>query len=133
MLYQVTASIPWADSVGFGDVILNIYGRGSEMICEIVRFAIKSGMSRDDVLVDARTVVERWQGEKDLVRKHFLFDGEKEALGIYFWLNRESAEAAHNEQWRQRVMDIHGSVPHIEYHDTVMIVDNTDGSVTEYS
>ena len=102
------------------------------MICEIVRLAVKPGTTRDQVVADARTVVERWQGEKDLVRKHFLFDGEKEALGIYFWHNREAAVAAHDQTWRQRVFDTHGSVPEIEYHDTVMIVDNTDGSVTEY-
>ena len=102
------------------------------MICEIVRFKVRAGMTREEVLQDARTVVERWQGEKELVRKHFLFDGEGEALGIYFWKSRQAAEAAHDEKWRNRVAEVHGSVPHIEYHDTLMIVDNLAGSVTEY-
>jgi hypothetical protein len=102
------------------------------MICEIVRFAVRPGMTRQEIIEDARTVVERWQGEGDLIRKHFLFDGGKESLGIYLWKNREAAEAAHNEAWRQRVKDVHGSEPTIEYHDTMMIIDNPAGTVTEY-
>lgn len=102
------------------------------MICEIVRFTVRPGMTRQDILEDARTVLGRWQGERDLLRKHFLFDGKKEALGIYFWDNREAAEAAHNAEWRQRINDVHGSEPSIEYHDTLMILDNSAGSVTEY-
>ena len=102
------------------------------MICEIVRFEVKPGTTREEVLADARTVAERWQSEKELVRKHFLFDGDQDVRGVYFWHSREDADAAHNEVWRQRCKDVHGSTPTIEYFDTVMIVDNTDGSVTEY-
>ena len=102
------------------------------MICEIVRFKVRPGTTREQIMEDARTVVPRWQQEKDLIRKHFLFDGDQEAQGIYFWKNREAADAAHNDTWRKRVMDTHGSVPSIEYLDTMMIVDNTDGSATEY-
>ncbi len=102
------------------------------MICEIVRFAVRPGMTRDEIMEDARTVVDRWQGESDLIRKHFLFDGRKESLGIYLWKNREAAEKAHDQAWRQRVKDVHGSEPSIEYLDTLMIVDNAAGTVMEY-
>ncbi len=102
------------------------------MICEIVRFLVRPGMSREQVLRDARKVAKRWQGEQNLIRKHFLFDGEREALGIYLWRDRASAEAAHDEKWRKRIVETHGSEPRIEYHDTLMIVDNLAGTVEEY-
>ncbi len=102
------------------------------MICEIVRFKTKPGMTREEVLADARSVAPRWRAEGDLIRKHFLFDGEGESLGIYLWKNREAAEAAHDQTWRQRVRDIHGSEPSISYFDTLMIVDNLTEEVTEY-
>ncbi len=102
------------------------------MICEIVRFAVRPGMTREQVLEEAREVVAHWQAEDSLIRKHFLFDGEKEALGIYLWKDRESAEAAHGAAWRQRLYRAYGSEPHIEYHDTLMILDNSTGTVTEY-
>ncbi len=102
------------------------------MICEIVRFAVRPGTTREQVLEDARKVAPRWRAEENLIRKHFLFDGEAEALGIYLWKDRNSAEAAHDKDWRNRVTEIHGSEPSIEYHDTLMIVDNVTGTVTEY-
>ncbi len=102
------------------------------MICEIVRFKVRSGMTRDEVLEDARSVAPRWRVEPDLIRKHFLFDGGEESLGIYLWKNREAAEAAHDEVWRQRVRDVHGSEPSISYYDTLMIVDNLAEEVSEY-
>ena len=102
------------------------------MICEIVRFTVRPGTSREEVLADARSVAPRWQGEKELLRKHFIYDGDCGVMGIYLWNNREAAEAAHDAAWRQRCFDVHGSKPEIEYHETIMIVDNTNGTVTEY-
>ncbi len=102
------------------------------MICEIVRFKVRPGMTREEVLEDARSVAPRWRAEQDLIRKHFLFDGAEESLGIYLWKNRAAAEAAHDDAWRQRVRDVHGSEPSISYFETLMIVDNLAEEVTEY-
>ena len=38
------------------------------MICEIVTFPAAAGASREEIVEDARHVVARWQGEKELVR-----------------------------------------------------------------
>ena len=102
------------------------------MICEIVRFQVREGATRNDVLSDARSVATRWRQEPDLIRKHFLFDGDRETIGMYLWKSRDAAEKAHDETWRQRVRDTHGSEPSISYFDTLMIVDNWADSVTEY-
>jgi len=102
------------------------------MICEIVKFQVRAGTTREDVLNDARSVAERWRGEPDLIRKHFLFDGERETIGVYLWKNRAAAVAAHDDAWRKRLLDTHGSVPSISYFDTLMIVDNPAETVIEY-
>ncbi len=102
------------------------------MICEIVKFQVRDGATRDDILDDARSVAERWRREPDLIRKHFLFDGTRETIGLYLWKNKKAAIAAHDESWRQRIREAHGSEPEISYYDTLMVVDNLAGSVTEF-
>ena len=102
------------------------------MIGELVKYPAPAGLSREEIIKDAQGVVSRWQAEPQLIRKHFLFDGGEESLGIYLWKNREAAEAAHDEVWRQRVRDVHGSEPSISYYDTLMIVDNLAEEVSEY-
>ena len=102
------------------------------MICEIVRFQVPAGTTREHVMADARSVSERWRREADLIRKHFLFDGETEVIGIYFWKNKPAAVAAHDDAWHKRLLHTHGSTPEISYFDTLMIVDNLAGDVSEF-
>ena len=42
-----------------------------------------------------------------------------------------SAEAAHDDAWRQRVRSTYGSDPQIRYFDTPLVVDNALGQVIE--
>jgi hypothetical protein len=88
---------------------------------------------RGSVVADARHVVARWQGEKELVRKHFVWSDDRSTLkGIYFWTSRAAAEAAHSEEWLQQAEKRIGVRPTIDYFDAFMIVDNAAGTVTEY-
>lgn len=102
------------------------------MICEIVRFAVPSGITREQIMEEARGVVDHWRAEDNLVRKYFLFNGDNQALGIYLWQDRESAEAAHGEAWRRRLHQAYGSEPSVQYLDALMTIDNLAGTVTEY-
>lgn len=104
------------------------------MICEIVTFPAAKGASRAEIVADARHVVARWQGEKELVRKHFVWSDDRTTLkGIYFWTSRAAAEAAHNEEWLNRAEERIGARPTIDYFDAFMIIDNEAGTVTEYA
>lgn len=102
------------------------------MITEYVKFALPPGITRDEVVAGMREVAPRWQREPNLVRKTFVLDPQLRFTGaFYLWTDRASAEAAHDQAWRQRVRDTYRSEPEIEYFDTPLVVDNALGRVIE--
>ncbi|TFZ03420.1 YdhR family protein [Ramlibacter rhizophilus] len=102
------------------------------MITEYVLFKLPPGITRDEVVAGMREVAPRWRREPNLVRKTFVFDAQaNEAGAFYLWTDRASAEAAHDEAWRQRIRDAYGSEPRIRYFDTPLVVDNALGKVVE--
>ena len=102
------------------------------MITEYVRFALPAGITKEKVNAGMREVAPRWQREPNLVRKTFILDPELKFTGaFYLWKDKASAQAAHDETWRQRVRSNYGSEPEIQYFDTPLVVDNALGQVIE--
>lgn len=102
------------------------------MITEYVRFALPAGITRDEVIAGMHEVAPRWQREPNLIRKNFILDPGLAFTGaFYLWKDKASAQAAHDEAWRQRVRSKYGSEPEIEYFDTPLVVDNALGQVIE--
>ena len=66
------------------------------MIVEFVEFRHKPGMTREQILEDARATVPKWQANADLVRKYYVA-GENDMGGaFYVWPSREAAERGHD-------------------------------------
>ena len=102
------------------------------MITEYVLFDLPSGMSREEVVAGMHEVAPRWQREPNLIRKTFVFDPQAHQAGaFYLWTDRASAEAAHDEAWRQRILATYKSEPRIRYFDTPLVVDNALGKLVE--
>ena len=102
------------------------------MITEYVLFDLPPGISRDQVVAGMHEVAPRWQREPKLVRKTFVFDEQANQAGaFYLWIDRASAEAAHDDAWRQRIRDAYGSEPQIRYFETPLVVDNALGRLVE--
>ena len=102
------------------------------MIIETVTFPITPGMTRDDVLADARTTIPRWQGFPGLVRKTYVMVGADAAMGIYHWETLAHAEKGHDEEWMQKATVKWGVRPKLERYDTVMVLDNRHDEILEY-
>jgi hypothetical protein len=102
------------------------------MIVEIVTFNHRAGQSRNDVLEEARGTVPKWQGNPELIRKHFLFGENDAGGGVYLWRSRAAAERAHGPEWRAAVRARTGSDPHIVYYDVLMTIDNESQNVAEF-
>ena len=102
------------------------------MIVEFVRFRTPKGWSREQVLEDARATVDRWRGERRLVRKHYLRGDGDMAGAFYIWPARADAEAAHDAAWQARIAEKTGAPPEITCFDLTMIVDNPAASVREF-
>jgi len=102
------------------------------MITEYVLFGLPAGITRDEVLQGMRDVARKWRKEKDLIRKTFVYDpAAGQAGAFYLWKNRQAAERAHGQEWRQGVRAKYGSDPVIRYFDTPMVVDNALNQVIE--
>lgn len=105
------------------------------MIVELVTFKSPAGLTRDQILEDAKSTIPKWAANRDLVRKHFLAgigDSEGVGAGVYIWPSIEAAKAAHDETWRESVRHRTGGYPTIAYFDLMLLVDNKDGVVTEW-
>ena len=104
------------------------------MIGELVKYPAPDGITRDEMIEDARSVIAKWQAEENLVRKHFLWsDDKKWCYGFYLWKSRAAAEKAHDSEWKKAVEERTGTVPEISYFDAFMILDNETNIVTEES
>ena len=102
------------------------------MIVELVLFKSPPGMSRDEILADAKTTVPRWRANRELVRKHYLLGDDGYGGGVYLWPSRAAAQRGHDAAWQAGVERRTGSKPMIKYFDLLMIVDNEQGTVTEW-
>lgn len=103
------------------------------MIGEFVKYLAPKGVSRDEIVKDAYTVVPKWQATPGLIRKHFMWSDDGEyCAGYYLWESREAAERGHNADWRKAVEARTGQPPEISYFDAFLILDNETGKVREY-
>ena len=102
------------------------------MIVEFVQFTYPPGLTREQILEDARTTIPRWRGNKELIRKHYIVGEDGTGGAFYIWPSKEAAQRGHDAQWRAGVETRTGSPPTIRYFDLLMIVDNEQGTVTEY-
>ena len=107
------------------------------MILELVEFNSPKGSTRQQVAEDARHVIPKWQGNKELLRKHFLLEltgsqKTKTGAGVYIWPSIEAAQRAHDESWKQSIIKRTGAAPTIRYFDLFLLIDNEQGKVTEF-
>ena len=103
------------------------------MILELVEFNSPKGWTRQQVAEDARHVIGKWQDNKELLRKHFLLElNGKTGAGVYIWPSFDAAQRAHNEDWKQSVIKRTGAAPTIRYFDLFLLIDNENGTVSEF-
>jgi hypothetical protein len=102
------------------------------MIVELVQFESPIDKPRAKLLEEAKETLPRWRANKDLIRKHYMNDGNGYGAGFYIWPNREAAQKAHDAEWQAMVEKRTGSKPTFRYFDLLMVLDNEKGTVTEW-
>jgi hypothetical protein len=103
------------------------------MILELVLFKSPPSMDRAAVLEDAKHTIPRWRANPDLLRKHYLLSEDGYAGGVYIWPSKAAAQKGHDAAWRDSVRQRTGAEPVIRYFDLLMVVDNENDSVTEWT
>ena len=102
------------------------------MITAIVQFKVAKDADRAQILENMKNVAPKFENMPSLVRKNFLFDGERGiGGGVYTWESREAAEAVYAEAgpWREAIRNLYGVDPEITYFETPVIVDNATGEI----
>lgn len=95
------------------------------MITEIIVFDLPDGMTQEEVMANYRRSAPGWRANPDLIRKNYLYDGERrKAGGVYLWRDMEAARSARDEAWLGRVRRTYGSEPVVQYFATPLVVDN---------
>lgn len=102
------------------------------MIVEYVQFRYPPGMTREQILDDARTTIPRWRANEELIRKHYIVGDDGVGGAFYIWPSKAAAQRGHNAEWFASIKARTGATPTIRYFDLLMIVDNEVGTVTEY-
>jgi len=102
------------------------------MILQIITHPVIERLSREAYLADARPTLAMWRQEPDLIRKFYCENPDGALVGVYLWKSRERAEATHDDAWVESVMRKRGVRPIIEYKEVHMILDNAQGTVTEF-
>lgn len=103
------------------------------MIAEIVTFDHPPGATREQLVDGALQTVARWQGNPELVRKHYLCSlDRRQGMGFYIWPSVEAAQAGHNAEWIAQTEARTGGKVHIAYYDLLMVLDNTNNTLAQF-
>jgi hypothetical protein len=94
------------------------------MITVVVNFPVPEGMSLDEFKSRMLKTVPRYQAIPGLVRKNYLYDGQRHVGGgAYTFESRAQAEACFSEEFVKAVSAAYGK-PEISYFETPIVVDN---------
>lgn len=95
------------------------------MLFTQVRFRLDSPISLADATAIFESTAPKYNGHPGLLLKHYFRSEDGLTVGgLYFWENREAAEATYSGPWRAMVEEKYGAAPQIEYFESPVHVDN---------
>ena len=95
------------------------------MITAIVNFKLPAEIDAKKAADLFKGSAPKYRGMKGLVRKYYLFDGEKRiGGGVYLWKSQADADAVYTPQWKAYIAERYGTPPDIRYFETSVVVDN---------
>ena len=102
------------------------------MITEIVYFDLPKDMTREEIIAKYRQTAPIWAANEDLVHKFYHFDEATSRGGaVYIWKTAEAAEKWHGPEFKARIKEFYGAEPQMIRHDTLVVVDNPNGTISE--
>ncbi len=97
------------------------------MIGVNVTFEYNGDLDRDRVVNVADKARAMFEGMLGLRFKFFTFDEKQQrATNFYVWESREAADAFFSEELRERVTDLYGVSPRIDFVEIAQIVNNSN-------
>ena len=99
------------------------------MITAIVQFDLPPDVDRQKAAETFQRIAPLYRDMEGLIHKYFCFSEEGKGAGIYLWESREAAEKIYAGIWRERIRELYGVDPEIQYYEPLLIVDNTMGEI----
>ena len=100
------------------------------MISAIVRYKLPPTIDRTACRDHFEAIAPGFQKVPGLLSKHFIWNQDGTAGGVYQWQSRVDAEAFYSGPWRDGIIERYGMAPEIEFFDVFCITDNSAGTVT---
>lgn len=96
------------------------------MVTVIVKYKTSKSYTREEITEIMQLGAEHmFKGMPHLLSKQFCFNVEtSEGLSVYLWDSRDKAEAFYNDDFLESFKQGMGTVPTVEYHETILTVDN---------
>jgi hypothetical protein len=96
------------------------------MITAVVRFRLPEGTTREDAKDMFEKSAPNYRGVPGLIRKYYLYGGDRTGGGVYLWNSREAPERFYSDAWESTIAQRYGAQPEIFFYDTSVIVENAD-------
>ena len=98
-------------------------------IIAIVQFDLPADVDRQRASEIFQRIAPLYQDVEGLIHKYFCFSDEGKGAGIYLWESREAAEKIYAGVWRERIQQLYGIEPEIQYYEPLLVVDNAAGEI----
>ena len=99
------------------------------MITAIVQFDLPSDVDRQKAAETFQSIAPLYRDMDGLIHKYFCYSDEGKGAGIYLWETREAAEKVYAGVWRDRIKELYGVDPKIQFYEPLLIVDNDAGEI----
>lgn len=101
------------------------------MITVIVKYKTAKQYTHEEISAMFKHGAEKmFKGMPHLYSKQFCFDvNSSEGLSVYLWDSMESAKAFFNEEFLRTFQQSMGAAPTLEFHNTIVTVDNRIGDI----
>ena len=99
------------------------------MITAIVQFDLPADVDRQKASEIFQRIAPLYRKMDGLIHKYFCFSEEGKGAGIYLWETREAAEKVYAGVWRERIKELYGVEPEIQYYEPLLVVDNAAGQI----
>ena len=95
------------------------------MIADLVHFRYESGFSKARLRQAAEAARAKFEGMPGLRSKAFTIDPvNREALNFYVWESEEAARAFFSQQVIDRVTELYGARPTVQFAEVAALVEN---------
>lgn len=99
------------------------------MITAIVQFDLPAGIDRAKASEIFNRIAPLYREMDGLIHKYFCFSDEGKGAGVYLWETREQAEKVYAGVWRERIVELYGVEPEIQFYEPLVVVDNAIGEI----